>query len=119
MNIKLDENMPVRLARTLAKCGHQVDTVLQEGLKGQDDEQIWKAAQDAGRFLITQDLDISDTRRFAPGSHHGLLLVRLTNPGRNALVQRVRDLFLTEDVAGWERCFVVLTEHKIRVLRPR
>jgi hypothetical protein len=34
-------------------------------------------AQRAGRFLVTQDLDFSDVRRFEPGSHHGLLLVRL------------------------------------------
>ena len=102
MNIKLDENMPLRLARALGDCGHQVDTTVEEGLKGQADERVWKAAQDAGRFLITQDLDFSDTRRFAPGTHHGILLVRLTDPGRNVLVQRVQELFLSEDVAGWE-----------------
>jgi predicted nuclease of predicted toxin-antitoxin system len=118
MNIKLDENMPLRLARALGDCGHQVDTTVEEGLKGQADERVWKAAQDAGRFLITQDLDFSDTRRFAPGTHHGILLVRLTDPGRNALVQRVQQLFLSEDVAGWEECFIVLTDHKLRILRP-
>ncbi len=119
MRIKLDENLPLRLAHILRQQGHEADTVPQEGLAGQDDAHVWQAAQTAGRFFITQDLDFSDVRRFAPGTHHGLLLVRLRDPGRNALVSRVRSLFQTENVAAWKRCFVVATEHKIRVRAPR
>ena len=118
MKIKLDENMPARLARVLLELGHEADTVPQEGLGGRDDMDVWNAAQQAGQFLITQDLDFSDVRRFRPGTHHGLLLVRLRKPGRRALTLRVRAVFETEDVSSWQRCFVVLTEHKIRVRRP-
>ena len=32
----------------------------------------------------------------APGSHHGLLLVRLRRPGRAALFERIRQLFAAE-----------------------
>lgn len=119
MRIKLDENLPLRLVRMLASLGHETDTVPQEGLVGQDDAHVWLAAQAAGRFFITQDLDFSDVRRFVPGTHHGLLLVRLRDPGRNALVRRVRSLFQTENVEAWKQCFVVATEHKIRVRAPR
>lgn len=119
MRIKLDENMPFRLAGILTDLGHEVDTVPQEGLAGQDDPEIWEAAQSAGRFLITQDLDFSDIRRFIPGTHHGLLLVRLSEPGREALTQKVQAIFQTENVESWKRCFVVVTRHKIRVRRPR
>jgi predicted nuclease of predicted toxin-antitoxin system len=41
------------------------------------DCEVWEAAQRDERFLITQDLDFSDVRRFVPGSHRGILLVRL------------------------------------------
>ncbi|HWF61104.1 MAG TPA: DUF5615 family PIN-like protein [Nitrospira sp.] len=115
MRIKLDENLPLRLVHILAPLGHETDTVPQEGLAGQDDAHVWQAAQTAGRFFITQDLDFSDVHRFAPGTHHGLLLVRLRDPGRNALVSRVRSLFQTENVEAWKGCFVVATEHKVRV----
>jgi hypothetical protein len=118
MNIKLDENLPVRLATFLQKLGHDVDTVLHEGLKGRADEEIWEAAQRDARFLITQDLDFSDVRRFLPGTHQGLLLVRLRLPGREALLNRVRFLFETEDVQQWQGCFVVVTDHKLRVRSP-
>ena len=118
MKIKLDENMPTTLAAALRKLGHDADTVPQEGIAGRDDLCVWEAAQEAGRFLITQDLDFSDVRRYKPGTHHGLLLVRLRKPGRRALTARVRAAFEREDVAGWSGCFVVLTESKIRVRRP-
>jgi predicted nuclease of predicted toxin-antitoxin system len=119
MNIKLDENMPFRLAGILTHLGHQTDTVPQEGLARHDDNDVWEAAQTSGRFLITQDLDFSDVRRFIPGTHHGLLLVRLRDPGREALTQKVQTVFQNEDVESWKGCFVVATERKIRIRRPK
>jgi hypothetical protein len=68
MKIKLDENLPHQLAALLADLGHQVHTVFEERLVGRDDMDIGEAAQRESRFLITQDLDFSDARRFAPGS---------------------------------------------------
>lgn len=115
MRIKLDENMPVELVRILNGLHHQVETVPEEGLAGHDDEEIWAAAQQEERFLITQDLDFSDVRRYRPGSHHGLMLVRLRSPGRLSLVGKVREVFEAEDVSGWHRCFIVLTERKLRI----
>jgi len=118
VKIKLDENVPARLGQELRDLGHDVDSVQEEGLTGRDDGQVWRAAQQESRFLITQDLDFSDMRQFAPGSHHGLLLVRLRDPGRNALAILVREVFSSQNVADWAGCFVVATERKIRVLRP-
>ena len=118
MKIKLDENLPVRLKDALASLGHDADTVAEEQLGGQPDTAIWQAAQQAGRLLITQDLDFSDIRRFRPGTHHGLLLVRLGEPGRTSLFRRVLAVFQTENVMDWQGCFVVITEHKTRVRRP-
>jgi predicted nuclease of predicted toxin-antitoxin system len=119
VKIKLDENLPARLVRLLAELGHDTDTVSQEGFTGRPDSHIWTAAQAAERFLITQDLDFSDIRRFAPGTHHGLLLVRLRAPGRGALARRVQAVFQTELVDTWKRAFVVVTDHKLRVRRPK
>lgn len=118
MNVKLDENLPAAIAELLREAGHDADTVPEEGIAGQDDEAVWDAAQRAGRFLVTQDLDFSDIRRFQPGTHHGILLVRLANPSRRKLIERVHRLFLTETVDNWRGCFVVATERKIRVRRP-
>ena len=87
MKIKLDENLPDRLVAVLTGLGHKVDTVRTEQLAGRADPDVWSAAQAAQRFLITQDLDFTDVRRYTPGTHAGLLLVRLTRPGRKAVVR--------------------------------
>ncbi len=118
MRIKLDENLPVRLAHELTALGNDVDTVPNEGLRGEADPEIWDATQRAQRFLITQDLDFSDLRKFAPGSHCGILLIRLRDPSRRHLTERVRQVFATEAVESWTGAFVVGTESKIRVRRP-
>ena len=119
MKIKLDENLPATLAYDLTRLGHDCDTVIEEGLKGQPDSVVLSLAQHDHRFLITQDLDFSDIRKFKPGSHAGILLIRLRLPGRQALANRIRQIFTTEDVENWTQCFVVATERKVRIRRPR
>lgn len=118
MKIKLDENLPVRLAIPLRDLGHDVHTLRDESLLGHADVEIWDTTQKESRFLITQDLDFSDLRQFAPGTHHGILLVRLRSPSRRDLMERVAELFRRENVGEWAGCFVVATERKIRVLKP-
>jgi predicted nuclease of predicted toxin-antitoxin system len=118
MRIKLDENLPASLAGTLSGLDHDVHTLAEENLSGHNDQEVWDAAQREKRFLITQDLDFSDLRRFAPGTHHGILLVRLRSPDRAGLIARVREVFEYEDVGQWDRCFIVATDNKVRVVRP-
>lgn len=119
MKIKLDENLPSSLVSALAAHGHGVSTVPEEGLQGAPDQKVWSAAQTEGRFLITQDLHFADVRTFAPGTHGGVLIVRLSMPGRKALFERILSVFMAEDVESWVGSFVVVSEYKIRVRRPK
>jgi len=118
MKIKLDENLPVRLAPILSSLHHDIHTVGQESLSGRSDRDVWEAAQRDARFVITQDLDFSDLRQFVPGTHYGILLVRLRSPDRQSLIRRVQEVFQHEDLSRWTGCFVVATERKVRVVRP-
>ncbi len=118
MRIKLDENLPAGLSQELSRLGHDVHTSPGEGLTGRSDDAVWSAAQQERRFFLTQDMDFSDVRRFAPGTHHGLMLVRLRHPTRRILIERVRVVFGSEDVAAWAHCFVVVTERKVRIRKP-
>jgi predicted nuclease of predicted toxin-antitoxin system len=118
MNIKLDENLPDSLIADLSKLQHDVDSAVIENLSGYCDADVFNAAQAAGRFFITQDLDFSDIRSFKPGSHFGLLLLRLNNPSIFDLKQRLVEVFSTENVEAWSRSFVVVTDSKVRVRQP-
>lgn len=116
MKIKLDENLPARLVPVLRRQGHDVDTVPDEHLSGMPDSAIWQAARTEKRFLITQDLGFSDTRYFAPGTHAGLMVVRVREPGAHALLAAISAV--ANAIDDWAGCFVVLTENKIRIKRP-
>ena len=118
MKIKLDENIPLELADLLSGLNHSVDTVQSEGLRGFPDAKVWQAAQAEQRFLITQDLDFSDARRYRPGTHPGILLVRLREPTRRRLLDRLTAAFQRNDIRGWQGCLVVLSESRIRIRRP-
>jgi predicted nuclease of predicted toxin-antitoxin system len=118
MKVKLDENIPVRLVGELEALGHEVDTVASEGLTGKPDARVWDAAQDEGRFLITQDPDFSDLRRFKPGTHCGILLVRLREPGAGLLLARIREIVRDEGLESFRGAFAVLPDRKLRVRHP-
>lgn len=118
MKIKLDENLPHDLVALLAAKGHDVHTVQDEALVGFGDDQLFMAALREARFPITQDLDFADVRKFRPGSHAGILLIRLREPSRRRLIARVEEILQSEEISSWIGCFVVLGEKKLRVRRP-
>jgi len=117
VKVKLDENLPNRLVGVLRDLGHDADTVIDEALTGRDDTTVFHAAQAAGRFFMTQDLDFADIRRFAPGTHHGLLILRLRNPGARSIYERMLHVFATEPVETWPRSTIVVTDRKLRIYR--
>ena len=118
MKLKLDENLPITLIKELTEMNHDVETVLTEGLKGKPDQDVWQASQKEGRFFITQDLDFSDIRKFKPGNHYGVLIIRLSNPSRSALIRKISAVFQSEDVKKWQGCFIIMTDNKLRIKRP-
>jgi len=118
MKLKLDENIPRSAQSRLAALGFDTDTVLDESLGGHPDTDVWAAAQAEGPILITQDLDFSDTRAFAPGFHHGLIVVRLPDSEQWRVADYLVAWLSSAEGKTWERCFVVATPNKVRVIRP-
>lgn len=118
MRLKLDENIPASARTRLAALGFDVDTVLAEGLQGKTDGEVWAAVNAEGRLLVTQDLDFSDARAFAPGTHAGLFIIRLPDSEQWRLGDYLVGWFAGPDARSWSRCLVVATPHKLRVVRP-
>ena len=71
-----------------------------EGLKGAKDDDLWPAVQTAERFLITKDLGFSDARRYAPGTHQGILVFRLSDDRSAVVAQRLELVFRGETIEG-------------------
>ncbi len=117
MRLKLDENSPRSAVPRLAALGFDVDTVLDEGFGGRSDGTVWVAAQSEQRLLVTQDLDFSDARRFVPGTHAGVLIVRLPDAEQWRVADHLVAWFSSADARTWAGCLVVATTHKVRVTR--
>ncbi len=73
---KLDENIPANAASLLRGAGHDVATVLEEGLGGQPDGRVFEAALSERRTLVTLDLDFADARQYAHAPHAGVWALR-------------------------------------------
>ena len=117
MKIKLDENLPLALQNGLAARGHDVHSVFDEDLAGEPDERIWEACSAEERFLITQDLDFSDARKYRPGTNAGIMILRLVDDSRENLIRVVLQAFTEQDIGSFERALVVVSDVKIRIRR--
>lgn len=118
MKVKLDENLSRSHAGHPHARGHDALTVHDEGIAGCTDEQLWQRVLDEGRLLITLDLGFSDIRRFAPGTHPGILLLRPSSSGPRAVafvLERVLAAVSPESLAGG---LAVADEQHTRLRRP-
>jgi predicted nuclease of predicted toxin-antitoxin system len=92
VKFKLDENLPVSAGTVLASGGHDVDTVRAEGLTGAPDQDIVVAATAEGRILISLDRGLGDIRSYPPGSHAGIIVLRLADQSAVTVTKAITDL---------------------------
>lgn len=81
MRFKLDENLDVRAEAALSSAGHDVATVVGQGLGGATDSAIAQAVGVEGRVLVTLDRGFADLRAYPPGTHPGIVVLRPRRQG--------------------------------------
>lgn len=116
MRFKLDENLPRRAAQLLTREQHDVSTVLDEGLVGEPDEVVARAAADEDRVLITLDKDLGDLRSFPPGTHPGIIVLRLSDQSASSVERILRELLTS--IADLVGCITVVEDERVRIRRP-
>lgn len=116
--VKSDENLSITHAEFLRNEGYDCDRVTDEGLSGEDDEVVWQQVCTEGRFFITLDLDFSDVRRFPPGTHPGILLLRSRCGSRQAVLDVLQRVVRVYPLATLQGCLVVADDIQIRIRRP-
>ncbi|MBS0557479.1 MAG: DUF5615 family PIN-like protein [Proteobacteria bacterium] len=94
MNFLLDANMPRAALSALAAHGHGAQLARDIGLGTAPDEQIAQFARAHAAVLVTRDLDFADVRRYPPGRHFGLLVLRLPDTATATQIAGVLDRFL-------------------------
>lgn len=117
MRLKLDENLPHDLAMALRRHGHDVHTVVEEHLAGESDPVVVAAATDEDRMLLTLDRGIGDLRRYPPGSHAGILVLRPVAQDPDSILALIRRLMRTQPLDNFRGCVVVVEPQKVRIRR--
>jgi len=114
MRIKLDENLPASASGVLVAFGHDVDTVEGEGLVGAPDGEVVAAASAADRLLITLDRGMGDVRRYPPGHHLGVIVLRLDDQSAASACRAIEDLASTHNLEPLVGCVVVFQRGLLR-----
>jgi len=77
LKLKLDENLGRRGAALLQAAGHDVATVVEQGLTSAPDDHLITVCRQEDRCLVTLDLDFSNPLRFNPREFSGIAVLRL------------------------------------------
>ena len=115
MRIKVDEDLPLAVAVLLRQAGYEADTVLEEGLKGWKDPDLWRVVQAEGRFLVTADKGFGDVRIFPPGTHAGVLLLRPDEDGIRPIIELMKQVMVSYDLTALSGLLVVATPRGVRI----
>jgi predicted nuclease of predicted toxin-antitoxin system len=115
MRFKIDENLHTDAARVLAAAGHDVRTVFEQGLQGRCDSEVAEVCHREKRAIITLDLDFSDIRTFPPGSYSGIIVLRLADQGRQAVLRSLERLVPMLEVEPLDGKLWIVDERHLRI----
>lgn len=90
MKIKLDENLPEDAVTILRDAGHEVFTVVGQGLGGKTDAEAAAACKAESKVLITLDIDFGNLAASAPADYPGIIVLRLANQAGLWIVDEYR-----------------------------
>jgi predicted nuclease of predicted toxin-antitoxin system len=115
MKFVVDECTGSKVAQWLRKEGHDVISIFDDA-RGSDDDQVLALAHNEDRVLITGDKDFGELIFREGRSHHGVILLRLTNPNPANHISALERLFLQNQPLIDQ--FIVVTDAGIRVAKP-
>ena len=118
MRVKLDEKVPGSALVPLLEAGVDVDTVADEGLVGADDPAVLAVASREGRVVVTMDRGFGDVRAYPPGSHGGIVVLRMDQQTPRRVAEAVTQLVATVELAALAGCVSVWRDGELRVRRP-
>lgn len=107
MRIIVDENIPLMTANELRFLGHNVMDIRGTDLEGIDDEELWKIVLKEKRLLVSTDKGFVQNRH---EKHFGILIIRLKQPNRLKIHQKVMKGISLFNEKDWPRMTVVMQD---------
>jgi predicted nuclease of predicted toxin-antitoxin system len=107
MKIFVDENIPFMTVQELLTLGHDVMDIRGTEHEGIIDKELWKIVQKEKRLLITTDKGFVLNRY---EKHHGILIIRLKQPNRMKIHNKVMKGISLFKEENWPRMTVVIQD---------
>ncbi len=114
MKLKLDEGLSYRLKPVLEAFGHDVDTIIDEGLRAEEDAVIAETASRNDHMLFTLDRGLGDVRQYAPGDHPGIVVFRPRSAGPGTVNRFVEDFVRSQKLDELSGCVVIADDSGCR-----
>jgi predicted nuclease of predicted toxin-antitoxin system len=115
--IKVDEDLPSEVCDLLRDAGYDARTVIEQGMAGVADEALWQTVQQERRCLLTADKGFANAVHFPPGSHEGVVLLRLARESRAGYVRLVQAMLASLNLESVRGAIVVIAPDVIRIHR--
>lgn len=93
--------------RALREMGHDVLDIRGTAYEGLADDALWEMVQREGRLLITTDKGFA---RHRDKPHYGILVVRLRQPNRRRIHQRVMQAVAQFTAEEWPGLLVTMRD---------
>lgn len=109
--------MPAEVAEMLRSAGHDAMSVLDQNLGGWADPGVAEVCRSEGRIIVTLDVGFADTRNYPPQDYAGLIVVRLKQQDKPAILQafeRAMRVFALEPV---DRALWIVEKDRVRIRR--
>lgn len=112
MRILVDENIPLMTVNELKRLEHDVRDIRKSEDEGLLDTELWKIAQEEKSLLITTDKWFAQYREY---HHSGILIIRLHQPNRHKIHERVMLALSHFSEAEWSGKIVTMRDKTMNV----
>ena len=106
----LDENVPRTIFKLLRQKGFYTEYVPQ----GVDDRTVVEIAREKNLILITRDSDFADELRYPPGSHPGIIVLRIHPSLPRVIAERL--IFVLENVKELSERITIVYNDRVEII---
>ena len=115
MLFKVDENLHSDVADLLRQHGHDALTVHDQGLRGHGDAEIGAVCKRESRAILTLDLDFADIRVYPPPDYSGVIVLRIVDQSRPAVLKVMQRVIVTLSAEPLEGHLWIVDEAQVRI----
>lgn len=113
----LDENIPPAIGDFLRGRGYDVVDVWGLGKSGATDEDLLALASAQGRILVSFDKHFADIISYPPGTHNGIIRIRIHPPLIAHILEAFEKLLAGFDLKALRGSLIVLGKKGFRIRR--